>query len=185
MIQTSAFLDVQCAHKKAQNYNKIRENAEDLFDTGHFIEEDEFALLVMFVLQEIQLVLKSLKTLGDDDQHSSIRKDGNSIIDDSNGDDEDNDSDNNITLLFRLQTLCFTGIALLDGGLRREIAARLRVDSLIRKEEEQKQQQQQYYLKKQTEKRNRGNTHEVPIFEISACLFQLWKKERKVVGVLG
>ena len=68
--------------------------------------------------------------------------------------------------------------------------ARLRVGSLIRKEQQsssqqqdgqgqQKQQYYQYYLKKQTEKRNRGNTHEVPIFEISACLFQLWKKERE------
>ena len=48
---------------------------------------------------------------------------------------------------------------------------RLHVDSLIIKNGE-------YYLKKQTEKTNRGNSHEIPILEVSAYLFLLWKKER-------
>jgi hypothetical protein len=59
----------------------------------------------------------------------------------------------------------------LDGGLRREVMCRLHVDSLIVKNGE-------YYLKKQTEKTNRGNSHEIPILEVSAYLFLLWKKER-------
>jgi hypothetical protein len=39
----------------------------------------------------------------------------------------------------------------------------------------------QFYLKKQTEKTNRGNSHEIPILDVGACLFLLWKKETDVV----
>jgi hypothetical protein len=77
--------------------------------------------------------------------------------------------------VFELQDLCYSTIALLDGGLRREqrreVMCRLHVDSLICKNGE-------YYLKKQTEKTNRGNSHELAILDVGACLFLLWKKER-------
>jgi hypothetical protein len=73
--------------------------------------------------------------------------------------------------VFELQDLCYSTMALLDGGLRREVMCRLHVDSLIVKNGE-------YYLKKQTEKTNRGNSHEIPLLEVSAYLFLLWKKER-------
>ena len=168
MIQASAFLDVQCAYKKAQNYNKMRQNAEDLFDSGHFMEEDEFALLVMFVLQKIQMVLKSLKSRGNDQEEIS-KKDENSISDskgdrdlsDDEEEDWDNEKSNNIALLFRLQILCFTGIALLDGGLRREVVARLRVDSLIRKEQQSHQHQPQLQQQQQQQgEQGQQNKHQ-------------------------
>jgi hypothetical protein len=73
--------------------------------------------------------------------------------------------------LFELQDFCYSAMVLLDGGLRREVMCRLHVDSLICKDRE-------YYLKKQTEKTNRGNSHEIPILEVSAYLFLPWKKER-------
>jgi hypothetical protein len=38
----------------------------------------------------------------------------------------------------------------------------------------------QFYLK-QTEKTNHGNSHEIPILDVGACLFLLWKKERDVL----
>ena len=65
-------------------------------------------------------------------------------------------------------------MSLLDGGLRREVVARLQIDSLIQKNG-------QFFLKKLVEKRNRGNTHEVPLLEISGFLFLLWKRERKAL----
>jgi hypothetical protein len=34
---------------------------------------------------------------------------------------------------------------------------------------------------KQTEKTNRGNSHEIPILDVGACIFLLWKKERDVL----
>jgi hypothetical protein len=34
------------------------------------------------------------------------------------------------------------------------------------------------FSQEQTEKTNRGNSHEIPILEVSAYLFLLWKKER-------
>jgi hypothetical protein len=61
-----------------------------------------------------------------------------------------------------------------DGGLRREVVARLQIDSLI-------QNNGHFFLKKLVEKRNRGNTHEVPLLEISGFLFLLWKRERKLL----
>ena len=85
------------------------------------ILEDEFSLLVMFVLQEIQMILNSPKTDDDNQQNSSTRNGENfSDSDNMNGDtlDDENVDIGNITLLFRLQSLCFSGIALLDGGLR-------------------------------------------------------------------
>jgi hypothetical protein len=51
---------------------------------------------------------------------------------------------------------------------------RLYVDSLIVKNGE-------YYLKKQTEKTNRGNSHELLILDVGTFLFLLWKKERDVL----
>jgi len=71
-----------------------------------------------------------------------------------------------------MENYCFSFMGLLDGGLRREVIARLRTDSLIQKESS-------YYLKKQTEKKNRGNSHEIPILEISAFIFKVWLNERK------
>ena len=139
MIQTSNFLDLECSLKKAQDFNKSRANEEDLLESGHFMEEEEFSLLIMYLLERTQgLVKVENKTL---DQ------------------------------LFELQDLCYSGMAMLDGGLRREVMCRLHGDSLIVKNGE-------YYLKKQTEKTNRGNSHEIPILEVSAYLFLLWKKER-------
>jgi hypothetical protein len=44
---------------------------------------------------------------------------------------------------------------------------RLHVDSLIVKNGE-------YFLKKQTEKTNRGNSHEIPILEVSAYCFSVF-----------
>jgi hypothetical protein len=139
MIQTSNFLDLECSLKKGQDFNKSRQNEEDLFENGHFMGEEEFSLLIMYLLERTQQLVKvENKTL---DQ------------------------------LFELQDLCYSGMAMLDGGLRREVMCRLHVDSLIVKNGE-------YYLKKQTEKTNRGNSHEIPILEVSAYLFLLWKKER-------
>ena len=84
-----------------------------------------------------------------------------------------NIKDKSLKKIFKLQYFCFTGMSLLDGGQRREVIARLQIDSLIQ------EQDFKYYIKNKTEKRNRGNSHEIPILEISAYLFQLWKKERK------
>jgi hypothetical protein len=50
---------------------------------------------------------------------------------------------------------------------------RLHTDSLI-----VKNKGTEFYLKKQTEKVNRGNSHEIPILEVGAYLFMMWKKER-------
>ena len=143
MIQTSDFLDIECSLKKGQNYNKWRPNSEDLFDFGHFINDDEFTLLIIYILEQIKIFI--------------------------------NIKDKSLKETFKLQYLCFTIISLLDGGQRREVISRLQIDSLIQ------EQDSKYYIKKQTEKRNRGNSHEIPILEISAYLIQLWKKERKTL----
>jgi hypothetical protein len=103
------------------------------------IGEEEFGLLIMYLLKRIQELVKL--------EQKSLDQ------------------------VFELQDLCYSTMALLDGGLRREVMCRLHVDSLIVKNGE-------YYLKKQTEKTNRGNSHEIPILEVSAYLFLLWKKER-------
>ena len=139
MIQASSFLDLECSLKKAQNFNKSRPNEEDLMQEGHFMEEEEFRLLVIYLLKRIQELIKVEKK--------------------------------SVDQMFELQDLCYSTMALLDGGLRREVMCRLHTDSLIRKNVE-------YFLKKQTEKTNRGNSHEIPILEVSAYLFHLWKKER-------
>jgi hypothetical protein len=39
MIQASNFLDIECALKKAQDFNKSRVNEEDLMEEGHFMEK--------------------------------------------------------------------------------------------------------------------------------------------------
>jgi hypothetical protein len=145
MIQTSNFLDLECSLKKGQDFNKSRANEEDLMDSGHFMEEEEFSLLIMYLLKRIQGLIKV--------EQKSLHE---------------------LHQLFELQDLCYSTMALLDGGLRREVMCRLHVDSLIIKNGE-------YYLKKQTEKTNRGNSHEIPILEVSAYLFLLWKKERDVL----
>jgi hypothetical protein len=139
MIQASTFLDLECSLKKGQDFNKSRANEDDLMESGHFMEEEEFGLLIMYLLKRIQEMIKV--------EQKSMDQ------------------------LFVLQDLCYSTMALLDGGLRREVMCRLHVDSLICKNGE-------YYLKKQTEKTNRGNSHEIPILEVSAYLFLLWKRER-------
>jgi hypothetical protein len=69
-------------------------------------------------------------------------------------------------------------MSLLDGGLRREVVARLQIDSLIQKNG-------QYPLKKLVEKRNRGNTHEVPLApDFWASLSSLEAREKSVVGTV-
>jgi hypothetical protein len=134
MIQASTFLDLECSLKKGQDFNKSRPNEEDLMESGHFMEEEEFGLLIMYLLKRIQELVKVEKK--------------------------------SLDQVFELQDLCYSTMALLDGGLRREVMCRLHVDSLI---------------EKQTEKTNRGNSHEVPILEVSAYLFLLWKKERETL----
>ena len=142
MIQTSSFLDIECSNKKGQSFNKWRPNSEELFDFGHFMDDEEFNLLIIYLLEQTQKLLVV--------ENKSMKE------------------------TFRFQYLCITVISLLDGGQRREVITRLKVDSLIQKDSK-------YYLQKQTEKRNRGNSHEIPIFSISAYLIQLWKKERKTL----
>jgi hypothetical protein len=141
MIQASNFLDLECSLKKAQDFNKSRSNEEDLFEEGHFMDEEEFSLLIMYLLKRIQEMMRV--------ENKSMDQ------------------------VFELQDLCYSSIALLDGGLRREVMCRLHTDSLI-----VKNHGTEYYLKKQTEKVNRGNSHEIPILEVSAYLFLLWKRER-------
>jgi len=58
MIQTSNFLDLECSLKKAQDFNKSRANEEDLLESGHFMEEEEFSLLVMYLLERTQGLVK-------------------------------------------------------------------------------------------------------------------------------
>jgi hypothetical protein len=47
--ETSNFLDRESARKKTQEFNKERPNAEDLVQTGHFMEEEEFSLFIMYL----------------------------------------------------------------------------------------------------------------------------------------
>jgi hypothetical protein len=56
MIATSTWLDIQCAFKKAQDFNKARANEEDLMMQGHFMEEQEFSLLVIYLLKRIHIL---------------------------------------------------------------------------------------------------------------------------------
>jgi hypothetical protein len=65
-------------------------------------------------------------------------------------------------------------MSLLDGGQRREVVARLQIESLLRKES-------QFFLKKLIEKRGRGNSHEMPLLDISVLLFLVWERERKIL----
>jgi hypothetical protein len=58
MIQVSTFLDLECSLKKGQDFNKSRANEEDLMDSGHFMEEEEFGLLIMYLLKRIQELVK-------------------------------------------------------------------------------------------------------------------------------
>jgi hypothetical protein len=99
MIQASTFLDLECSLKKGQDFNKSRPNEEDLMQAGHFMEKEEFSLLVIYLLKRIQELIKVEKK--------------------------------SLDQVFELQDLCYSTIALLDGGLRREVMCRLRVDSLI------------------------------------------------------
>jgi hypothetical protein len=62
---------------------------EDLMESGHFMEEEEFSLLIMYLLKRIQELVKVEK--------KSLKQ------------------------LFELQDLCYSTMALLDGGLRREV----------------------------------------------------------------
>jgi hypothetical protein len=93
MIQASTFLDLECSLKKGQDFNKSRANEEDLMESGHFMEEEEFGLLIMYLLKRIQEVVKV--------EQKSMDQ------------------------LFELQDLCYSTMALLDGGLRREVMCRL------------------------------------------------------------
>src|SRR6185369_5881275 len=54
MVKASTFLDIQCSNQKSQDFNKTRQNSEDLLDSGHFIEDEEFSLLVIYILEQIQ-----------------------------------------------------------------------------------------------------------------------------------
>ncbi len=130
-----------------QEINKVRPNSEELLESGHFIEEEESSLLIMDLLQKTRSHTQKL-------QQPYVVKSIHNVL--------------------QLQYLCYTLMSLLDGGLRREVVARLQIDSLIQKNG-------QFFLKKLVEKRNRGNTHEAPLFEISGFLFLLWKRERKVL----
>jgi len=137
MVQACAWLDKQCRFQKAQDFNKQRDNEEDLHQQGHFMEEEEFSLLVIYLLKRI---------------HALSQVNNKSVMQ-----------------VFEY----YATIALLDGGLRREVICRLHTDSLI-----VKNNGTEFYLKKQTEKVNRGNSHELPILEVSAYLFMMWKRER-------
>jgi hypothetical protein len=140
--ETSDFLDRESARKKTQESNKVRPNAEDLVQTGHFMEEVEFSLFIMYLLQHTKHILEK--------------------------------KDKSTHVLFELQFHCYALMSLLDGGQRREVVARLQIDSLLRKESH-------FFLKKLIEKRGRGNAHEVPLLDISALLFLVWKRERKIL----
>ena len=99
MIQACTFLDLECGLKKGQAFNKSRQNEEDLMESGYLIEEEEFSLLIMYLLERIQGLVKM--------ENKSMKQ------------------------VFELQDFCYSAMALLDGGLRREIMCRLHVDSLI------------------------------------------------------
>jgi hypothetical protein len=88
MIQASTFLDLECSLKKGQDFNKSRANEEDLMESGHFMEEEEFSLLIMYLLNRIQELVKVEKK--------------------------------SLDQVFELQDLCYSTMALLDGGLRRK-----------------------------------------------------------------
>jgi hypothetical protein len=97
MIQASTFLDLECSLKKGQDFNKSRANEDDLMESGHFMEEEEFGLLIMYLLKRIQELVKV--------------------------------EEKSLDQVFELQDLCYSTMALLDGGLRREVMCRLHVDS--------------------------------------------------------
>jgi hypothetical protein len=42
----------------SQESNKVRPNAEDLVQTGHFMEEEEFSLFIMYLLQHTKHILE-------------------------------------------------------------------------------------------------------------------------------
>jgi hypothetical protein len=115
MIQASNFLDLECSLKKAQDFNKSRSNEEDLMEEGHFMEEQEVSLLLMYLLKRIQEMMRV--------ENKSMDQ------------------------VFELQDLCYSSIALLDGGWRREVMCRLHTDSLI-----VKNHGTEYYLKNKLKK---------------------------------
>jgi hypothetical protein len=79
--------------------------------------------------------------------------------------------DKSTQVLFEVQSHCYALMSLLDGGQRREVVGRVQIDSLLQKDAH-------FYVRKLIEKRGRGNSHEVPLLDISALLFLVWKKER-------
>jgi ribosomal protein L40E len=92
--ETAQFLDQESSRKKLQEFNKVTPNSEELLESGHFMDEEEFSLLIMDLLQQTRCLTQKLQ------QQCTMKS---------------------IHNVLQLQSLCYTLMSLLDGGLRREV----------------------------------------------------------------
>ena len=59
--ETCQFLNQESSRKKMQEFNKMRPNSEELLESGHFMEDDEFSLLIMDLLQQTRSLTQQLQ----------------------------------------------------------------------------------------------------------------------------